>query len=342
MTNAEQQARLDAIASRLEPRLVAAFRRYVASLRPTEIGPLLDRLAAGDVNAAVEWLTSRPAVNAELDAMRGVYFTGLQEAAKAEAPFIARLLRVRVVAPVMSDGLLDALRQWQNGAFAQIRAELREGLRELVTTELARGVGPRQVALALKAGIADGLTAYDVGLVQSFRGLLDAGDYKGALARTLRDRRSDVTLRRLLAKGGRLTPAQVEKMVVGYQRKLVAWRAETFARTQAIQAANDAVTASWQAAIDQGAVPRAEVRRYWVVANDERLCKVCAPVPGLNPDGVGFDAPFVIDTDGNTAHAPPLHPNCRCVQAVRRQRAGRTPLALPGVGVLRLPPLPPR
>lgn len=344
MTRAEQaQARLDALAARLEPKLREAFRAYVRSLAPERLPALADLLASGDVDAVVEFLTDRQAYRAASEDLRTVYATALQDASVRETLALSARLRVRVVAPLMPPPLLAALRTWENTAFQNIVSETRDGLRVLVADRLASGVGPRQAAVALKADLATGgLTAYDEKIIASFRQALADGRYKDALGpknaagkfdagRTLRDRRYDRTLEKLLGKqGGTLSPKQIESMTAAYRRKLVAFRAETFARTQAMQAANDATMGSWQNAIAQGVVPATELRRYWVVAKDERLCERCAPIPRLNQDGVAFEQPFVIDENGTTAQRPPLHPNCRCGLSIVRTEQGVRPAPAPG------------
>lgn len=337
MTPAERaQARLEALAARLEPRLRLAFLSAVAAIGAADAAELVRRLENGTPDDVAAWLLAQPAVTGALANLRALYAEGVIKLAKTEAAEVSRTLRIRVAAPVASPALVAGVRRWENGAFANVQAELRAGLREVVADELARGVGPRQVAVALKAGFAQsGLTPYDVKIVRSFRAALEEGRYRDALGRSLRDLRSDRTLQRLLKDGGSLSKTQIEKMVAAYQRKLVAWRAETFARTNAIQAANEATVATWRAAIEQGAAIATEVRRYWVVARDERLCRNCEPVPGLNADGVDLDGSF--ETPLGPALMPPLHPNCRCVAVVTVEPKGVRRAAAPGSTVLLLP-----
>jgi hypothetical protein len=222
-----------------------------------------------------------------------------------------------VVAPVQSPELIAAVRRWEDGAFSRVRADVRDGLREVIATELQRGIGPRQVAVSLKQGVGGGLTAYDAKIVQSFRQALEDGRTGDAMRRALRDRRRKIT--------ADLTPAQIDKAVDAYRRKLIAFRAETFARTAAMQAANEANAVGWYEAIRQGAVPASEVRRYWIVARDERLCEVCSPIPDQNRDGVPLGESFI--TPNGPTLLPPIHPNCRCTTFIRRL----SPLLRPAV-----------
>ena len=117
--------------------------------------------------------------------------------------------------------------------------------------------------------------------------------------------------------GGPFTPAQLDKMVAASARKYRQFRSQTIARTEALRATNFGVQDAWRQLIEAGGAPEALVRRQWVVAKDERLCDVCAPVPGLNPKrGVPFAQPFA--TPVGPLMMPPAHPNCRCTVFIRR------------------------
>jgi hypothetical protein len=331
-TPAQQAAadRLTALAQRLEPRLHAAFLAYVRSLAPETLGPLVEALTVSDVTGAVELLLNQLAVTAATAQTRAAFATALQQLATPEASAVSTVLRVRVIAPVMSTGLLNALRRFEHGAFAGIQQDVRDGVREVVTRELATGVGPRQAAVAIKQQLAiGGLTAYDERIIGSFQQALREGRLSDALRRTIRDKRFDRTLRKLAGKP--LSEEQIAAMTAAYRRKLVAFRADTFARTQAIQAANEATAASWRQAVEQGVLPASQVRRYWVVADDERLCPICQPMPERFPTGVGLDEEFTLP-DGTPIYSPPAHPNCRCAGVIRRERPDVRPAPAPGVG----------
>lgn len=304
MTPADRaQQRLQELAARLEPALRRAFLDLSRSLTPERLSDLVRLLEAGNLDAAVTLLTTAPGAVAATAAVRATWTAGLLRVVQATtADLNAGAIRrtVRVIAPVQSPEMIAAVRRWEDGAFARVAADLRAGLRETMATELARGLGPRQVAVALKQGVGGGLTAYDVKIIQSFRAALEDGRTGDAMRRALRDRRYKIT--------DTLTPAQIDTAVAAYRRKLIAFRAETFARTAAMQAANEANAVGWYEAIRQGAVPASEVRQFWVVSPDERLCEVCAPIPSLNQAGVLLGEAFV--TPNGPVLLPPLHPNC--------------------------------
>lgn len=300
-----------------------AWRQVQASINVAE---LLRRLQANDVDGVVQLLLSSPEAKVVEARLRNAYARALQTT-RTNA---ARGFVLRIEAPVADQRMVDLVREWENDAFRRMLQEAREGLREQVATEMARGIGPRQMAVALKAEVGRvGLTAYDERIIASFRRALEEGRTADALGRALRDRRFDRSLLKPL------TPAQIDTMVDAYRRKLIAFRAETFARTSALQASNDAALAVWEDAVAQGRVPLEQVRRFWVVAEDERLCPTCAPIPGLNPNGVGLRDSF--NTPNGLKRNPVMHPRCRCTVWVRIVRPNVAPRPRPGSGVLILP-----
>ena len=321
MTPAERAAeRLLRWAASYEPAIrLALLDAWMRIQGDASTAALTRLLEANDVDGVLRLLFDSPAAAAAEIRVRNAYAAAVQ-ALRERA---VRQLVVRVVVPVADARLVALVRQWEDTAFRRVLADVRVGLREQVATELARGIGPRQVAVALKTQVGRvGLTAYDERIIASYRTALEEGRFSDALQRALRDKRFDKSLT------GELSPAQIEKMVEAYRRKLVALRAETFARTSAMSAANDATTQSWRDAVAQGTVAYEDVKRYWVTAKDERLCPICEPIPSLNPDGVGLDDAF--ETDNGPMQNPPAHPNCRCSVFLRLERSGITKRARPG------------
>jgi hypothetical protein len=344
VTAAERAAyeRLTRLADRLAPGLRAAFLAAVRaaadafSLR--ELERAIERLGADGILG----LFDTPETLAALESLRATYGASVLAAATDTTrllPSIGGRRALRLQFPVTSPSLASFARAWENDTFARVRRDMLDGVRETVAQEIARGVNPRQIAVALKSpASAMGLTAYDAKIVASFRAALRAGrdgaPSREALQRMLRDRRSDPVLARAIAGGRPLDDATVDRMVGAYRRKLVAFRAETFARTAAIDAANAGQLAAWEEQVRAGVITANAVRRYWIVSPDERLCAICSPVPGLNADGIALDGMF--RTPQGLKRAPTLHPNCRCVAWVRLVRAGTD--RRPAPGTMRLDP----
>lgn len=327
MTRAERRAyrRLAALADRLEPALA---RQWLAALdelvRTVPATALVAALEAGGPDALVSALFDRPEARLALQSLATQYADAVARAVPVAAAGLPPIGRLRVAIPVASPALVDAVRRWEQTAFRRVAAEMREGVRTLVADGIVAGLGPRGMVASLRQPTgAIGLTAYDHRIVASFREQLRT-DPATALRRALRDRRFDRTVRR-----GALTDAQIDRMTAAYRQKLITWRAQTFARSAAVSAANDASVVAWSDTLRAAGIDEALVRRYWVVADDERLCEVCGPVPAMQPTGVGLREAF--RTPDGTAMQPPLHPNCRCMVWVRIVDAAtfRTAIARP-------------
>lgn len=242
--------------------------------------------------------------------------------------------------------LISWLQTYHLGLIREIGTSTKEAVRTLLIDGMTRGQNPRQTAVRIKEAV--GLTERQARAVGNFRTELETfhlrrngGGYRlgsridrvngfqvlrpdsdgkpldGISERRLRDFRFDGQLKRAVETGKPLTAAQIDKMVAAYRRKYLAFRARTIARTEALRATNVGVQDAWRQAIEAGKIAETQVRRMWIVARDERLCSVCAPIPGLNPKrGVKFDQPFA--TPNGPWNLPPIHPNCRCTIFIRQ------------------------
>lgn len=177
----------------------------------------------------------------------------------------------------------------------------RDAIHDVLLDASKGSLPPAEVARRLKGLV--GLTQTQTNAVQNYRRLLEAGDHGEALTRALRDKRFDRSLQ-----GQPLAPEKIDQMVDRYAERMHAYRAQNIARTEGIRTLAEGNHASWQDAIDAGTVVRGDLIRSWIVAEDERTCPVCAAIPGMNPDGVGFDQPF--DSPDGPVSLPPAHPSC--------------------------------
>jgi hypothetical protein len=117
-------------------------------------------------------------------------------------------------------------------------------------------------------------------------------------------------LRQRLLDSGK-TRAQAQQAVDRAARRALQLRVEAIARTEAITSASMGQQSLWDSAQRQGTLDPERFRRYWLVTPDDRLCQtVCAPIPGMNPNGVGLHEPF--QTPIGPVMFPAAHPMCRC------------------------------
>jgi hypothetical protein len=180
-------------------------------------------------------------------------------------------------------------------------------VRAILTRAYRDGLTVQQQSRLLREFI--GLTPAQYAAVENYRRMLEAGD-AAALERQLRDARFDRTLTRLMAEGGRPTRAQIERLVQRYTERQLRYRAEMIARTETIRAANAGQIEAWRQAQQQGWLSNT-VRMQWIVTRDERTCKICPQIPGLNPGGVPIGGAFQSPV-GLVRQPPDPHPQCRC------------------------------
>ena len=110
--------------------------------------------------------------------------------------------------------------------------------------------------------------------------------------------------------GEGLSAAQVRYRTAEASQRALRQRVEAIAKTGSMTAVNMGNYHLLVQYVKQGLLDENRVRRYWFVAQDERLCKRCAPVPGMNPDGVRLTESFA--TPVGTVLNPPIHVACRC------------------------------
>jgi hypothetical protein len=135
-------------------------------------------------------------------------------------------------------------------------------------------------------------------------------DLEAFVGLTSRQTQALETLRQRLLDAGK-TRAQAQAAVERAARLALQRRVEAIARTESIYASNAGNQGIWEEAARQGTLDRNRFRRYWLVTPDDRLCTVtCAPIPGMNPDGVRLDEPF--QTPVGAVMFPPAHAQCRC------------------------------
>lgn len=337
---------LIAQAAAIEPALAKAIEAALASHASLiDISEVAAALEKGDVESVMQ------AIGEDIlsKAFNGVGEV-VQDAAWAAGAAVAlktpALTEASFAFNRLNPRLIDHLRTYSLNLIREINARTRDGVRSALVDGMKAGENPRTVARTVKEVI--GLTEAQVKAVGNFRKELESFHLKrsagawnlggkvsrapggaqvlaldhqgkpkdGIGQRRLRDFRHDSTLARAMKTGKALSAGQINKMVGRYRDRMLRRRAETIARTEAARANAIGVQDAWRQAIDEGRVDESLVRRQWIVADDERLCPICAAIPGDNPkEGVEMRQPFV--TGKGAVMLPPVHPNCRCAVFIR-------------------------
>lgn len=210
---------------------------------------------------------------------------------------------------MLNPRVLEAVRRLDTRVIEGLKTEVRETIRQAAEAGLAAGQHPRTVARGIRSTL--GLAPNQEAAVRNFERMLKAGDAE-ALTRTLRDRRFDSTLRKALFGEG-LSATQVENMTDAYRRRMVAFNAETHARTIALDAQRLAQRASWESAAERGIVNRDRLTRTWVGVMDERERPEHRKMEG---ETVAFDALY---SNGEKIPGESTY-NCRCVERITLTR----------------------
>lgn len=152
----------------------------------------------------------------------------------------------------------------------------REALRATITTGFTQDLPPREIARELRNVI--GLTPRQAASTQKYRERLQEEGVSG-----------------------------IERKVERYADRQIRNRAEMIARTESIHAVSEAQRLTYEAAYEDGLLPR-ETGRQWLTAG-EGVCPECDP---MHEQRVGIDEQFVTGS-GKFVNSPPVHVGCRCV-----------------------------
>jgi hypothetical protein len=162
--------------------------------------------------------------------------------------------------------------------------EQQAALRTAIEAGYAQGRGPNDIARDLigrvgpsgkRVGGIVGLNEQQAQYVQNMRQYLQ-DDPTRALRMTRRDKRFDRTIAKAARDGKPLTKAQINRMVSAYERKLLALRGETIARTETTQAVSAARFEAMRQGLEKSGIDPANVVKKWfhagiAVNNGERL-----------------------------------------------------------------------
>ena len=306
----------------------AALERSQASAG--EIEDVVTLLDQGRYEEAVE-IASQAGSLRIYDAVVAAYISvGLQTAAFLEEETnakieSARTLEGEVITPITfgfdqaQPRAVDHMRQEKLRLIREFTDASRDATRRALTDGIERGLNP--VAQARNFRDAIGLTEYQERTVINFRRALDnaVNVPSDALGRDLRDRRFDPSIRRAATTGQPLSAEHKERMVARYRERLLRYRAETIARTEALRATHTALHEAYQQFGESGSVAVEELQRTWISTRDNRVRRDHAAASGQKR---GLHELFLV------GGWPMLHPgdpnapasqtiNCRCAVTTR-------------------------
>ena len=222
-----------------------------------------------------------------------------------------------IVAPFSFDTLrvsaFEASGAYRAAFVTYITEKQRQAINSAIERSIMEGQTVAQLSRAIRGSI--GLTVEQERWVENYRRQLLSMD-AAALERALRDRRSDGLYQRLIDSGDMLTSDQIDSMVERYRQRMVKYRAETIARTEAYGAVQMGEYETILAADMQGSLSPL-LRRFWVDSADERVRVYHAPIASMNPEGVAVNEVFQTPLGPMRYPLDPLgsarnRVNCRC------------------------------
>ncbi len=305
-------ARIERLLDKAEPELQRAFLEIVEQLRDsatlTEIAVLIE---GGRLQEALEIAARAGAEFAA--AVNGVYVVAGVDTAD--------LLRDKLEAIVSFDQTnqraVDQMRQNRLRLIREFTENQVEATRQALTEGVTRGINPREQARMFRDSI--GLTASQIRAVGNYRDALERGSLS-ALERQLRDRRFDRTVRRAFEAGDSLTQDQIVRMTDRYRQRMLRYRSEVIARTEALQATHTGSEEMYSQAVDEGIVRADQLERKWNTASDSRVRDSHST---MNGQVRGPNEPFVSGNGATLRYPGDLSApaseviQCRCVLSTR-------------------------
>ena len=203
----------------------------------------------------------------------------------------AALRESRVMPLIRFDSLTQRgvlqLQQSQARLVRELTAQQSSALQITLQEGLRAGLPPAQIARNLRGSI--GLTGRQAQSVANYRKLL-VNQSSQALNRALRNPRYDAAVARSIANKTPLTQMQIDRMVEGYERNLLAYRAQVIGSTEALAAVNAGEAEMWAQAVDRGLDGR-NVEQRWHTLNDGRERDSHGYMDGqTRPLGVAFQS----------------------------------------------------
>lgn len=285
----------------LRDAMLRAFDRLRSNLSETQIASML---ANGSTDTVIFEAFSDEVLTASLNVVRDSLRLGIVNSATSFTRDLPIARRSAVAFDTLSPNVVTGIRSLESRVMTTLKTDIRESARQIALRGIEAGKSPKAVARELRDVV--GLAPNQESAVANFRKMLETGD-REALNRALRDKRFDGTLKKALGPDGNgLSVEQIDRMSESYRRRVLAFNAETNAKTAAMDAQKLGQRLSWQNAIDQGIVDRGSLMKRWRGTMDDRERPEHVAMEG---EEVHFDAPF---SNGQTIPGDSDF-NCRCV-----------------------------
>ncbi len=255
---------MERLIGRMEPRIFEAFLQAVLiAQRENSLDELAELAAQGRLLEILDD-TARAGAASLADVVNAVIVESGQTVSAGMAGAFAQVVSFDQV----NFRAVDIMVNNRLRLITEFLQEQRLATREALVDGIRRGLNPRDTARAFRDSI--GLTARQQQAVQNFRRLLEQGSSE-ALNRQLRDRRFDPTVRAAVRGDRVLSTAQIDRMVGRYRERMLKYRSEVIARTEALRAVHEGTEQAFLQAMDDGVIERDTIVRTWHTARDSRV-----------------------------------------------------------------------
>ncbi|RVL60366.1 MULTISPECIES: phage minor head protein [Sinorhizobium] len=296
---------LDELLSTYEPRLAAAFREAIETIKSTAVlARVVERLDRGDVNGAVEAMQIEPEAFSALEIALQEAFNAGGTNAVGELPKVMDPQGNRVIwrFGVRNPAAEAILRHLSSTMVTHITDDQRQGIRQALEQGLARGASPRLTALDVvgrqsrvtgrREGGVIGLTRHQTEFIERARLHLASGDAEQMnryFELKTRDKRFDRTVMAAVRAGKPVTGEALTKIVGRLRDKNLLLRGEMLARTETMMALSSARDETMRQQIEAGKVEARDITKVWRSAGDSRVRHTHRV---LNGKSVGMDEVF--------------------------------------------------
>lgn len=304
-----------------------AFLNVIFGIRSSiTLNLFIYHIAQNDLSAAIKALNiEAPAFNPMLDEIARAYSGGGNNTIN-ELPPVRNPegFRINLLFDARNPTAEAWLRDHSSTLVREITDDQMNSIRQALAAGQARGASGRQMASDIigrvnratgqRTGGLIGLTSSQAEWSRAYRAELEALDAK-AMARNLRDRRFDASLRKAIEADKPLPTEAVDKMVTAYENRALQFRGEAIGRTESLTAMNSASGEAMRQNIASGNISAALVDQKWHTILDGRERHSHGAMNGqIQPWGSSFvsGAGVRLQYPGDPSAPASELINCRC------------------------------
>lgn len=337
------RSQLEQLALTLEPSIREAFLQAVRGARD---GVALQQLAALVATGQVDSIARALGITSDryaglAEAIRTAYLRSGQLTAAEVPPLLSgptigpwqptRGMRVQWSFDITNPMAERWVREHSSRLVTGIVQDQREAIRIVLGRGMELGQNPRQTALDIVGRVAGGrrsggivgLTSQQAQFVMNARDeLSDPSRMADYFSRQRRDKRFDGTVRKAMREGRALSQEQIDRITGRYADRLLQYRGEVLARTEALTSMNAAREEAYRQAIEAGDLSPESVTGTWQASGDRRTRDTHAALHGQERAfGQPFESPggalMRFPGDTSMGAGPEETIQCRCVKVFR-------------------------